>query len=186
MKSLKEKQSKVFETLGTELGLTNVMQTPKIEKIVVNVGTGSMQKKDRHKNDFIADQLAIITGQQPASRQAKSSIAGFKVREGDVVGKSVTLRGERMYSFFDKLVNIALPRTKDFRGLETKVIDTMGNMTLGIKEHTIFPETGDEELKNIFGLSITIVTSAQDKKSAEAYLRFLGVPFKKVKEETKA
>ncbi len=179
MKSLKEKQSHVFEALKNELGLKNVMQTPKIEKIVVNVGTGSMQKKDKHKNDFVEAQLAKITGQKPASRQAKASIAGFKIREGEVVGKSVTLRGERMHSFFDKLVNVALPRTKDFRGLEVKAIDKIGNMTLGIKEHTIFPETGDEELHNVFGLAITIVTTAPDKKSAEAYLRYLGVPFKK-------
>ena len=185
MKSLAEKQAKVFEILGTDLGLKNVMQTPKIEKIIVNVGSGSRQKQDRMANQFIAEQLMKITGQKPSGRTAKTSIAGFKIREGDVVGQSVTLRGERMASFFDKLVNVALPRTKDFRGLETRVIDSMGNMTLGIKEHTIFPETGDEELRNIFGLSITVVTSAKDKKSAEAYLRFLGVPFKKVTEETK-
>ena len=185
MKSLKEKQAKVFESLGSDLGLKNVMQTPKIEKIVVNVGTGTMQKKDRHKNDFVAEKLAIITGQKPSGRKAKSSIAGFKSREGDVVDQSVTLRGERMRSFFDKLVNIALPRTKDFRGLSTKSIDSMGNLTIGIKEHTIFPETGDEELHNVFGLSITVVTTAPDKKSAETYLRFLGVPFKKDEEGKK-
>jgi len=185
MKSLAEKQAKVFEILGTDLGLKNVMQTPKIEKIIVNVGSGSRQKQDRKANEFIAEQLMIITGQKPSGRKAKTSIAGFKIREGDIVGQSVTLRGERMASFFDKLVNVALPRTKDFRGLETRVIDSMGNMTLGIKEHIIFPETGDEELRNIFGLSITVVTTAKDKKSAEAYLRFLGVPFKKVTEETK-
>ncbi|MCA9352274.1 50S ribosomal protein L5 [Patescibacteria group bacterium] len=179
MKSLKEKQKDVFDALKAELGITNVMQTPTIEKIVVNVGTGSAQKRDRKKNDFIAEQLAIITGQKPSGRQAKQSIAGFKSREGEVIGQAVTLRGERMASFFDKLVHIALPRTKDFRGLSTKSIDGMGNLTIGIKEHTIFPETGDEELSNVFGLSITIVTTAQDKKSAEAYLRFLGVPFKK-------
>jgi large subunit ribosomal protein L5 len=184
MKSLSEKQSKVFESLKDELELKNVMQTPMIEKIIVNVGTGTRQKKDRKANEFIASQLAIIAGQKPSGRQAKMSIAGFKVREGDVVGQSVTLRGERMRSFFDKLVNIALPRTKDFRGLETRTIDSMGNLTLGIKEHTIFPETGDEELQNIFGLSITIVTTAKNKKDAEAYLRFLGVPFKKGDEET--
>lgn len=183
MKLLTEKQSKVFESLKGELGITNVMQTPTIEKIVVNVGTGTRQKRDRKANAFIADQLAIITGQKPAGRKAKMSIAGFKVREGDVVGQSVTLRGERKNSFFDKLVNVALPRTKDFRGLETKGIDAMGNLTLGIKEHTIFPETGDEELQNIFGLSITIVTTAKDKNAAEAYLRFLGVPFKKSDKE---
>ncbi len=180
MKSLAEKQAKVFETLGAELGLTNVMQTPKIEKIVVNVGTGTRQKRDRMANTFIAEQLLKITGQKPAGRQAKMSIAGFKIRQGDVVGQSVTLRGERMHSFFDKLVNVALPRTKDFRGLETKIIDSMGNMTLGITDHTIFPETGEEELHNIFGLSITVVTTAPNKESAEKYLRFLGVPFKKV------
>jgi large subunit ribosomal protein L5 len=185
MKSLAEKQAKVFENLGAELGITNVMQVPKVEKIIVNVGSGSRQKQDRMANDFIAAQLMKITGQKPSGRKAKTSIAGFKVREGDVVGQSVTLRGERMASFFDKLVNVALPRTKDFRGLETRVIDSMGNMTLGIKEHTIFPETGDEEIHNIFGLSLTVVTSARDKKSAEAYLRFLGVPFKKQEEEIK-
>ena len=108
------------------------------------------------------------------------SIAGFKIRQGDVVGQSVTLRGERMQSFFDKLVNVALPRTKDFRGIDTKTIDSM-EYDPGIKEHTIFPETGDEELHNIFGLSITIVTTAGNKESAEKYLRFLGVPFKKKK-----
>ena len=179
MKSLKEKQAKVFDALKDELGLKNVMDTPRIEKIVVNVGTGSRMKKDRFANDFIAEQLAKITGQQPTAKAAKSSIAGFKIREGDKVGQSITLRGEKMNSFFDKLVNIALPRTKDFRGIDTKSIDEMGNFTIGIKEHTIFPETGDEELHKIFGLSVTIVTSAEDKKSAEAYLRFLGVPFKK-------
>jgi len=183
MKSLKEKQAKVFETLGADLRLKNIMQTPKIEKIVVNVGTGKAQKQDRKKNDFIAEQLAILTGQKPSGRAAKSSIAGFKSREGDIVGQSVTLRGERMHSFFDKLVNIALPRTKDFRGLETKSIDDMGNLTIGIKEHTIFPETGDEELSNIFGLSVTVVTTAETKEVAEAYLRFLGVPFKKIAEK---
>lgn len=179
MKSLAEKQTKVFESLKGELGIANIMDTPQIEKIVVNVGTGSRQKKDRFANDFIAEQLAKITGQMPTAKMAKSSIAGFKIREGDKVGQAITLRGERMRSFFDKLVNIALPRTKDFRGIDTKSIDQMGNLTIGIKDHTIFPETGDEELHKIFGLSITVVTTAKDKKSAEAYLRFLGVPFKK-------
>ncbi len=181
MKSLKEKQAKVFESLKGELGLKNPMETPRIEKIVVNVGTGSRMKKDRFANDFIAEQLAKITGQQPTAKAAKASIAGFKIRTGDKVGQAVTLRGEKMHSFFDKLVNIALPRTKDFRGIDTKSVDEMGNLTLGIKEHTIFPETGDEELHKIFGLSVTIVTSAEDKQTAEKYLRFLGVPFKKQK-----
>ncbi len=186
MKSLKEKQAQAFETLKGDLGLTNIMETPRVEKIVVNVGTGSAMKKDRFKNDFINEQLAKITGQKPAPRSAKSSIAGFKIRQGDKVGQAVTLRGEVMESFFDKLVNIALPRTKDFRGLETKSIDGMGNLTIGIKEHTIFPETGDEELHNVFGMSVTVVTTAKDKESAETYLRFLGVPFKKADPEAEA
>ncbi len=181
MKLLKEKQAKVFESLKDELNLKNIMETPHIEKIIVNVGTGSRMKKDRFANDFIAEQLSKITGQQPTAKKAKSSIAGFKIREGDKVGQAVVLRGEKMHSFFDKLVNIALPRTKDFRGIDTKSIDEMGNFTIGIKEHTIFPETGDEELHKIFGLSVTIVTTAKDKESAEKYLRFLGVPFKKEK-----
>lgn len=179
MKTLQEKQATVFEALGSELGITNQMQVPKIEKIVINVGTGSRQKKDRFANDFIAEELAKITGQKPSARSAKQSIAGFKIRQGDQVGQAVTLRGEQMRSFFDKLINIALPRTKDFRGIDTKVVDSMGNMTLGIKEHTIFPETGDQDLSKIFGLSITIVSTANSKKDAIAYFKHLGMPFKK-------
>ncbi len=179
MKTLKEKQAKAFEVLSSELGIKNVMQVPKIQKIVVNVGTGSRMKRDRFANDFIAGELAKITGQKPTIRSAKQSIAGFKIRQGDQVGLAVTLRGERMHSFFDKLVHVAFPRTKDFRGLDAKAIDSMGNLTLGIKEHTIFPETGDQDLSKIFGLSITIVTTASDKKAAKVYFDYLGVPFKK-------
>ena len=183
MKTLQEKQAKVFETIGSDLGINNQMQVPKIEKIVINVGTGSKQKKDRFANEFIAGELAKITGQKPSARSAKQSIAGFKIRQGDQVGQATTLRGEHMRSFFDKLVNIALPRTKDFRGIDTKVVDSMGNLTLGIKEHTIFPETGDQDLSKIFGLSITIVTTAENKKDAITYFKHLGIPFKKEKEE---
>lgn len=175
----REKQKEVFSALSEKLGIKNPMEAPKIEKIVVNVGTGSKMKKDRFANEFISEQLAKITGQRPAPRAAKASIAGFKIRQGDKVGLSVTLRGEKMISFFDKLVNIALPRTKDFRGINPKSVDEMGNLTLGIKEHTIFPETGDEELNKIFGLSVTIVTSLENAEDAREYLGYLGVPFKK-------
>jgi large subunit ribosomal protein L5 len=181
MKTLQEKQSKVFESLASDLGLANVMEAPSVEKIVVNVGTGSRAKKDRFANEYIAGELAKITGQQPSARMAKQSIAGFKIRQGDHVGQSVTLRGEQMRSFFDKLVNIALPRTKDFRGIDPKGVDQMGNLTIGIKEHTIFPETGDEELHKIFGLSVTIVTTAKNREDAVKYFTYLGVPFKKEK-----
>jgi large subunit ribosomal protein L5 len=136
-------------------------------------------KNDKNKNDFIMGRLAKITGQKPSPRSAKQSIASFKLREGEVIGSMVTLRGERMYSFIDKLINIAFPRTKDFRGLESKGIDDVGNLTIGIKEHTIFPETGDEELKDVFGLAITFVTTAKSKAEAKAFFDYLGIPFKK-------
>ena len=136
-------------------------------------------KNDKNKNEFIAGRLAKITGQKPSPRQAKQSIASFKLREGEVVGQMVTLRGDRMCTFVDKLINIAFPRTKDFRGLESKGIDDVGNLTLGIKEHTIFPETGDEELKDVFSLAITFVTTAKNKAEAKAFFDYIGIPFKK-------
>ncbi len=179
MKTVKEKIANTHEALKAEFGYKNKMATPKIEKVVISVGTGTKMRNDKNKNAFIADRLAKITGQKPATRQAKKSIAQFKVREGDPIGLSVTLRGEKMYSFVDKLVNIALPRTKDFRGLDSKIIDNIGNLTLGVKEHTIFPETGDEELKDVFGLAVTIVTTAKSQAEAKAFFEHIGMPFKK-------
>lgn len=179
MELLKEKQNKVFESLKTELGWKNVMEVPKITKIVINTGTGKKAKLDKYRNDLVAEKLALITGQKPAIRGAKISVAGFKIREGDPVGQVVILRGRHANSFFDKFVNIALPRTKDFRGIDRKSVDEMGNLTIGIKENTIFPETSDEELSNIFGMSVTVVTTAKNKKEAEKYFEFIGMPFKK-------
>lgn len=174
---LVDKQKQIFDLLKGDFNYTNVMQTPRMEKIVVSVGTGSTI--DKKKKALIEDRLTKITGQKPASRKAKQSIANFKLREGSDVGYQVTLRGKRMEDFFNKLVNVALPRTKDFRGLDKKGVDEMGNYTLGIKDHTIFTETSDEELKNVFGMSVTIVTSATSKEEAGAYLEGLGWPFKK-------
>jgi len=167
----------VFEALKSTFGYKNVMQTPRVTKVVVSVGTGKVD--DKAKIALIQDRLARITGQQAAPRQAKKSIASFKLRQGDIIGYQVTLRGERMRSFLDKLVHVALPQTRDFRGLKTTALDDMGNITLGIKEHTIFPETHDEELKNVFGLAITIVTTAKSKEEAEALLRHIGLPLQK-------
>jgi large subunit ribosomal protein L5 len=150
------------------------MQTPRIQKVIVSSGVG--KKRDKKVIEFIAGRLAKITGQKPAPRSAKISIASFKVREGDTVGLQVTLRGARMYDFVDKLIHVALPRTRDFRGLSPKAIDGMGNMTVGIKEHTIFPETSDEDVKDVFGFAVTIVTSAKSKPEAEAFLRLIGMP----------
>ena len=170
MPSLKEK-SKTLE------GYKNPMQRPRLLKVVVSVGVGSFKDKNRLK--IVEDRLSRITGQKVAPRGAKISIAGFKSRQGDIVGYQVTLRGQRMNDFLDRLIHIALPRTKDFRGLSPKSIDEMGNFTLGIKEHTIFPETTDEELRDVFGLAITIVTTAKSREEALKFFTHLGFPFKK-------
>src|SRR3990172_4469373 len=179
MISVKEKENKAFETMKGKYGYKNKMSAPKLLKVVISVGTGSGIKKDKNRNTFIADRLSKITGQKTAIRVAKKSIATFKTREGEPIGVMVTLRGTRMYSFLDKFLNVSLPRTKDFRGLDSKAVDNIGNITIGLKEHTIFPETADEELKDVFGLAITIVTSARSKAEATEFLRLIGVPFKK-------
>jgi len=155
----------------------NVMQTPKIEKVIVSIGTGSI--KDKKKLEVVVDRLSKITGQKAAPRSAKKSIATFKVREGDVVGYQTTLRGTYMNNFIERLLAVAIPRTRDFRGLDAKAIDEMGNLTIGIKEHTIFPETADEDLKDVFGFAVTVVTTAKNREEAKAYLTHLGFPFKK-------
>ncbi|MEQ1499834.1 MAG: 50S ribosomal protein L5 [Parcubacteria group bacterium] len=181
METIKSKTTKAFDALKGEFGYKNAMQAPKIMKVVVASGIGSI--KDKKKIELVADRLSKITGQKPARKGAKISIAAFKVREGDPVGMQITLRGQRMYDFLDRLVNIALPRTKDFRGISANGIDEMGNYTLGIKENTIFPESSDEDLKDVFGLSVAVVTNIKNPKETKAFLTHLGFPFKKV--ETK-
>lgn len=180
MQTIAEKQSKMFETLKGRFGYKSIMQTPKLDKIVISAKVGSM--KDKNKIELVVNRLAQITGQQPKANPAKKSIATFKLREGSIIGYSVTLRGKVMRNFLDKLIHIALPRTRDFRGLEVSAIDSMGNYTIGIKEHTIFPETSDEDLRDVFGLGVTLVTTAKTKEEAEAYLREIGVPLKKTAE----
>ncbi|MDO8575346.1 MAG: 50S ribosomal protein L5 [bacterium] len=177
MKTTKQKQAEVYEVLKTEFKLKNPMEAPKMEKVIVSSGFGSI--KDKKKVELIADRLARITGQKPVTRKAKISISSFKLREGEPVGYQITLRGNRMFDFIDRLVNVAFPRTKDFRGISRDSIDAMGNYTLGIKEHTIFAETVDEDLKDVFGMSITFVTSSKNKKMTEALMEQLGFPFKK-------
>lgn len=177
MQSILEKKKSVFDKLKDKFNYSNVMQAPQLEKVVINVGVGSIG--DKNKIDIIQDRLAKITGQKTAPRASRKSVAGFKVREGDIVGYQITLRGEMMNSFLDKLINIALPRTKDFRGLSPKGIDEMGNLTIGIKEHTVFPETSDEELKDIFGFAVTVVTTAKTKDEARTLFDHFGFPFKK-------
>ena len=169
-------QKQTFDALKGTLGYTNVMQAPKVTKLVVSVGVGKV--KDKKRLELIVGRLARITGQAPARRTAKKAIANFKSRTGDLVGYQITLRGARMTSFLEKLIHIVFPRVKDFRGISPKSIDEMGNITIGIREHNVFPETTDEDAKDLFGIAVTIGTSAKNKKDAEAYLRFIGMPLK--------
>jgi large subunit ribosomal protein L5 len=159
-----------------DFNYTSPMQAPRVQKVIVSTGVGSV--KDKKRLELINDRLTRLTGQKPAPRRTTKSIANFKTRAGDLAGYQVTLRGARMNSFLDKLVHIVFPRVRDFRGLSAKAIDEMGNITIGFKEHTVFPETADEEAKDIFGLAVTIQTTAKNKKEAEAFLRHLGVPLK--------
>ncbi len=172
---VQEKQASTFATLKEKFGYTNVFSSPRLVKIVVSSGVG---KLDKNKKALVESRLARITGQKASARAAKQSIAQFKLREGDIVGFQVTLRGTRMNHFLEKLIHVALPRTRDFRGLPAGSIDEMGNYTIGIKDHTIFPETSEEDLKDVFGLAITFVTTAKTKEEADAFLRHLGLPMK--------
>ncbi|MEX0910155.1 MAG: 50S ribosomal protein L5 [Candidatus Paceibacterota bacterium] len=174
---IKEKIKQAEVDLKKELNIDNILALPRLQKVVINSGTG--KASDKKRNDLVADRLAKITGQKPAMRGAKKSIASFKVREGDVVGIAVTLRGDRMYKFLDKLFNVAMPRMRDFKGYAKTSIDEMGNMTIAVRENVVFPETTDEELKDVFGLSVTLVTTAKNKKEALALFQTIGFPFKK-------
>ncbi len=179
MKYSKETEKKAFADLKGKFGYKNQMAAPRLTKIVVAVGTGSGVKRDKNRNDLVMNRLSNITGQKPSLRAAKKSVASFKIRQGDPVGVMVTLRGAKMYAFFDKLINIALPRTKDFRGIDNKIVDSIGNLTMAIKESTIFPETGDEELKDVFSMAVTVVTTAKTRDEALAFFEMMGIPFKK-------
>lgn len=177
--TVKEKAQNSYPALKAKFGYKNQMAAPTLKKVVISTGTGGAQKRDAKRNDLVSDRLSKITGQKPALRGAKKSIASFKVRQGDPVGISVTLRGPRMYAFLEKFFNIAIPRTKDFRGFNRSQVDSIGNLTLGIKEHTIFPETADEDIKDVFGMAVTIVSSAKTKEEGTAFFEAIGVPFKK-------
>lgn len=177
MELIQEKQKKAFDALKERFHYRNRMQTPRLLKAVVAVGVGSL--RDKKKIELVEDRLAKITGQKAAPRGAKKAIATFKTRQGDIVGLQVTLRGKRMNDFVNKLLHIALPRTKDFKGVTPDIVDAVGNATVGIKEHIVFPETADEELKDVFGMGVTLVTTAKKPEEAQAYLEHLGFPFKK-------
>lgn len=177
--TVKEKEINAFEKMKNNFHFKNKMAAPKLVKVVLNVGTGTAIKKDKNKNEAITERLAKIAGQKAVLRGAKQSISSFKVRQGDPIGAMVTLRGGRMYAFLDKFLNVALPRTKDFRGIKRNSVDSIGNLTIGIKEHTIFPETADEDIRDVFGLSLTLVSTAKNKEEGLVFFELLGVPFKK-------
>ena len=178
--TVKERETKAFEKMKEVFHYKNALAAPKIKKIVINTGTGTALKNIKNKNDAIGERLAKITGQKGSLRGAKQSIASFKIRQGDPIGIMVTLRGARMYGCLEKLINVALPRTKDFRGITREAVDNVGNLTIGIKEHTIFPETADEDIRDVFGLSISLVSTAKNKKEGTAFFELLGIPFKKI------
>ncbi len=160
-----------------KFGYRNVMQVPRIEKIVVNIGAG--EAKDNPKLlDQLVEDLAMITGQRPVVTRARKSISNFHLRKGMPVGCRVTLRGDRMYEFFDRMVNVALPRVRDFKGVSGKGFDGRGNYTLGIQEHIIFPEVDLEKVEKVKGMNVCIATTAETDEEAKELLRLLGMPFR--------
>jgi large subunit ribosomal protein L5 len=176
--NLKEKyQKEVVPKLMTEFGYTNSLAVPKIVKVTVNVGVGR-NKEDAKHIETVEKTLERITGQKPIYTLAKKSIAAFKVREGMKVGLKVTLRGKMMWSFLDKLVAVALPRVRDFRGVDTKIVDKTGNLNLGFKENIVFPEIKSDEIERLHGLEVAITTTARDQQSGLALFKNLGFPFK--------
>ncbi|KKR48472.1 MAG: 50S ribosomal protein L5 [Candidatus Magasanikbacteria bacterium GW2011_GWC2_40_17] len=174
--NLKEFYKKeVVGKLMKELGYKNINAVPKVEKVVVNIGFGKMIKEPKIA-EIVEETLRRITGQKPVLAKAKKSISNFKIRAGQIVGAKVTLRGKRMYDFLEKLIKIALPRVRDFRGVSTNVFDEKGNMTIGFKEHLSFPEIRPDEVEKVLGLEITVVTSAKDKEEAKNLFTHLGFP----------
>jgi len=178
MSRLKQKYQDIVPALREELGISNVMQTPRLEKIVISVGAGE-EGKDSKLIQNMADTISLIAGQKAVITVAKKSVAGFKAREGAPSGIKVTLRGENMYNFFDKLISIALPRVKDFRGVPRKGFDGRGNYNFGLDEQLMFPEVVYDNIMKTHGMNITIVTSSEDDKEAFVLLEKLGMPFAK-------
>jgi large subunit ribosomal protein L5 len=184
MLRLKEKYKKeVIPALKEKFNHKNSMSVPGIRKIVINTGFGReivSKKSDESKKleEHILKELALITGQEPSLRKARKSISSFKLRAGTAIGAAVTLRGDKMYDFLERLIYITLPRTRDFNGLDKKLIDNNGNLSIGFKEHTPFPEISAEREKSIFGLEVNVVTDTKDREEALALFKLLGFPFK--------
>jgi large subunit ribosomal protein L5 len=179
MNRLKEKFAKeITPALASKFNYKSVMQVPKLEKIVINMGVGDAVANAKALDNAV-EELALITGQKPVVTRAKKSIAGFRLREGMPIGAKVTLRGERMYEFLDKLVSVSLPRVRDFRGISKKSFDGRGNYTLGVKEQLIFPEIDYDKVSKVRGMDIVIVTTANTDEEARELLTQFGMPFQK-------
>lgn len=171
-------KNEIVPALRKSFDFKNIMQVPRIEKIVVNIGLGEALDNPKALEAAVSD-LTIITGQKPVTNKARKSIANFKLREGRLIGTKVTLRGERMWSFLDRLVNTALPRVRDFRGISANAFDGRGNYTLGLRDQLIFPEIEYDKIDKLRGMEVTIVTTAQNDDQARALLQMLGMPFSK-------
>ncbi len=179
MSRMKEKyNSEIVPKLLEKFAYDSIMEVPKLDKIVLNMGVGDAINNSKALDDAV-NELMNITGQKPIVTSAKKSVAGFKLREGMKIGAKVTLRGEKMYDFFDKLVNIALPRVRDFRGISAKSFDGRGNYTLGVKEQLIFPEIDYDKIKKVRGMNISVITTAQNDEEAREFLTLMGMPLKK-------
>jgi large subunit ribosomal protein L5 len=179
MNRLKERYNKeIIPSLKEKMGYKTVMQVPKLEKIVINIGAGDASHNSKLLDACVNDLMAI-TGQKPVITKAHKSIAGFKIREGQNIGCKVTLRGENMYNFLDKLIAVSLPRVRDFRGLSPKAFDGRGNYTIGIKEQLVFPEIEFDDVVKVRGMDIVLVTTAKTNEEAYALLEELGIPFRK-------
>lgn len=170
--------NEIVPAMISKFGYKNVMQVPKLDKIVLNMGVGDATTNSKNLDEAV-EELGLISGQKPLITKAKKSIAGFRLREGMSIGAKVTLRGERMYDFLDKLVNVALPRVRDFHGVSNKAFDGRGNYTLGIHEQLIFPEIDYDKVNRVRGLDVVIVTTAQTDEESRELLAQLGMPFAK-------
>lgn len=171
-------KDEITSSLREQFDYKSVMAVPRLEKIVINCGVGEAVENEKLL-DTVVDNVAKITGQQPVTTKAKKSISNFKIRDGQPIGCKVTLRGKQMFEFLDRLINLALPRTRDFQGIPDNSFDGRGNYTLGIKEHTIFPEINTDEVDNVHGLDVTFVTTAETDEEAYALLEGFGMPFQK-------
>ena len=178
MNSMKEKyNSQVIKAMREKFSYGNDLAVPKIKKAVINVGTGKYAK-EQEKVDEVMNSITAIAGQRPVRTKAHVAVSGFKIRQGLEIGIKTTLRGKRMWQFLDRLVNVALPRTRDFQGIEDKAVDSWGNLNLGIKDHSIFPEIFPEKVKNIFSFQVTVTTNAKNHDEGKELFKLLGFPIR--------